>query len=82
MEESNFSGWGGGELTCIQYINSVYQYPDDFYRQTVIRVGDRTRSQVKVHTVVNQYKFSQDMFSTIKVNLRGTIGMTYLISYV
>jgi hypothetical protein len=82
MEESNFSGWGGSKLTRIQYINSVYQYPDNFYHQTVIRVGDRTRSQVKVHSVVNQYKFSQEMFSTIKVNLRETIGMMYLISYV
>lgn len=78
MEESNISGWGGGKLTHFQNNFFVYQYPDDFYHQTVIRIGDRNQSQIKVHTIINQYKFSQEMFSTIKVNLRQTIGMVYL----
>ena len=50
------------------YGTSCYPLP-----QAIIRVGDRNRSQVKVHSVVNQYKFSQEMFSTIKVNLRETM---------
>lgn len=82
MEESNFSGRGGGKLTSIHCGQYPYMCPNVLHPQTIFRVGDRNQSQIKVHSVVNRYKFSQEMFSTIKVNLKERMGTAYMISYV
>ena len=49
--------------------------------QDVLRVGERKRSQIKVHSVINRYKFSREMFTGVQVSLQTqtiSIGITYM----